>query len=327
MDQDVYWVWLSLRCSVGSDTYAALRRHFPDPRAVYEAGSDALAEAIGQSDKDLRRLCDKATDDAERVLQYCRLKHIGILTYDDPLFPPMLRALHNPPVLLYYRGTLPDFSLRLLVAVVGTREATSYGQRQAFEIAQDLSRAGAIVVSGLAYGIDAVAGAAAVGNGYATVAVLGTGIETIYPKEHRLLAEEIARQGLLISEFPPGAQPDGSHFPLRNRIISGLSAATLVIEGTAESGAMITARLAEEQGHAVYALPGNVDSGMSEGPFLLLKNGARMATCADDIIRDFEGQYPDSLSMLRLLHPVHCRMEAVLRRLSVVSFRKKRKKK
>ena len=190
-------------------------------------------------------------------------------------------------MLLYYRGVLPDFNAGVRIAVVGTRKLSDYGRKHAFSLSYDLAKSGATVVSGMAEGIDGVALAAALAADAPTVAVLGTGIDVCYPAEHLTLAKEIVKRGCVLTEYPPGTQPTRYTFPKRNRIISGLSSACLVIEGTERSGSLITARYAKEQGRLIYALPGYVGNKNSEAGNLLIKNGAKIVTAAEDIIRDF----------------------------------------
>ncbi|MBQ2719431.1 MAG: DNA-processing protein DprA, partial [Clostridia bacterium] len=235
-----------------------------------------------------------------------------------------LRLIPAPPVLLYCKGTLPQFNGRLSVAVVGTRKMSDYGKRMAFEISRDLARAGAIVVSGLALGVDGVANAAAINGGGETVAVLGSGIDIIYPPAHAKLAEFVVRHGALVTEFPPGTRPEGRNFPIRNRIISGLASATAVIEADLISGALITARRALQQGRPLYALPGRVDDKGSEGTCILLKNGAKLLVAADDILTDFEKVYADKINIFRLLQHSPVVIDAVLRSMRVSSKKERR---
>jgi DNA processing protein len=214
---------------------------------------------------------------------------------------------------------LPQMNGRLSVAIVGTRKMSDYGKRMTFEIARDLARAGAVVVSGMALGIDGVANAAAINGGGETVAVLGSGIDVIYPSAHAKLAEFITRHGAVITEFPPGTRPEGRNFPIRNRIISGLAQATAVIEGDLRSGSLITARRALQQDRVVYAMPGRVDEAGSEGPCMLLRNGAKLLLAADDILADFEKVYSDKINIFKLLERSPFVIDKVLRSMSVYS--------
>jgi DNA processing protein len=231
MNIQVLWIWLSLACTPGSVTFSKLISKFETPKAIFEATDDQLSAVLGRSSKDLRALSDKNTDKAEEIFKYCTSKNIGILNYSDNNFPENLRNIPTPPVLLYYRGVLPDFKNSFCVSVVGTRRLSEYGLKNAFQISSDLAKAGATIVSGMALGIDGVSHAGALSGGGVTVAVLGSGIDVCYPSEHKLLARNIVKNGCVFTEFAPGTRPERHNFPRRNRIISGLSEATLVIEG------------------------------------------------------------------------------------------------
>ena len=320
----LFWLWLSRCCTPGSGTFDLLLRAFPSPYQIYDADETALREALSRYDRDLRRLLDKDTAAAERTLHFCNMTGVTLIPYDDPRYPTALRSIASPPVLLYCRGTLPQLNGRLSVAIVGTRKMSDYGKRMAFEISRDLARAGAVVISGLALGIDGVANAAAINGGGETVAVLGSGIDIIYPSAHQKLAEAVMRHGAVITEFPPGTRPEGRNFPIRNRIISGLAQATAVIEADRKSGSLITARKALQQERVLYALPGRVDEAGSEGTCILLRNGARLLTSADDILTDFEKVYSDKINIFRLLERSPFVIDAVLRSMKVYSKEEKK---
>lgn len=309
----LYWVWLSIRLTPGTETYARLRASFSSPKEIYDADESDLRQSIGsKSTVTLSALADKDLSDAERILNYALMRHVGILTYDDPRFPERLRTIATPPVLLYYVGRLPDLESCFAVAVVGSREYTEYGTRLTFEMAHDLAVGGATVISGLAYGVDSIAASAAIAGGGQTVAVLGSGIDVIYPKEHVKLARLIAKHGAVMTEYPPGTKPYGSHFPVRNRIISALSHAVLVTSASLHSGSLITARHAKEQGKQLYALPGNVNDPLCEGTALLLREGARAAVCAEDILNANEKSFSGIVNLFRLLEHPMMPMESVL---------------
>jgi len=288
MNEQVLWIWLSLACTPGNENFRKLFSNFASVKAIYEADENALGAIVGTRTNDLTALSDKNTDKAEEIFEYCNKKKIGILNYGDPSFPRSLREISNPPVLLYYRGIVPDFDKIFCVSVVGTRRLSEYGLKNAFSISRDLAGAGATVVSGMALGVDGVAHAGALSIGGITIAVLGSGIDVCYPADHKLLAREIVKEGCVFTEYAPGTKPERNNFPKRNRIISALSRATLVIEGKEKSGALITARYALDQNRVLYALPGNVGNSNSELTNLLIKNGAKLCVSADDIVRDFE---------------------------------------
>lgn len=322
MEELIYWIWLSLACTPGSQTFASLLGKFDTAKEIYEADDSSIAALITSRSRDYEALTSKDLEQAQLVLDFCTSKNVGILTYSDERYPDSLRDIPTPPVLLYYRGVLPDFSKLFCISVVGTRRLTEYGKKNSFTIAYDLARAGATIVSGMAIGIDAVAHAGAIASGKATVAVIGSGIDVCYPKEHRPLAREIVKNGCVFTEYPPGTRPEGHNFPVRNRIISGLSKVTLVIEGKERSGALLTARHAKEQGRTVYALPGNVGNPNSEVCNLLLKNGARVCTCADDIVRDFEMSSMGKLNPFELAKNAPVNMHEVLSMLKIACVTK-----
>ena len=300
MNGRILWIWLSLACTPGTENFRKLIADLGTVEAIYAAERDEIESIIGKKTNDLTSLSDKNTDKAEEIYEYCNKKKIGIVTFGDSDFPHLLRTIQNPPVLLYYRGHLPDFNKLFCVSVVGTRRLSEYGLRNAFSISRDLAGAGATVVSGMAIGVDGVAHAGALSIGGITIAVLGSGIDVCYPADHKLLAREIVKNGCVLTEYAPGSRPDKNNFPKRNRIISALSPVTLVIEGREKSGALITARHATNQGRALYALPGNVGNANSELTNLLIKNGARLCVSADDIVRDFEESSQGLLNPFKL---------------------------
>lgn len=300
MDKNLLWVWLSLSCTPGSQTFKKLIDSFGSVEAIYEANDKQINSAINPRSSDRSSLLDKDIAKAKKILEFCTQKKVGIVTYGDKEYPNALRSIENPPVLLYYRGKLPDFNNSISIGVVGTRSLSPYGRKCAYELSYDLAKSGAIIVSGMALGIDGVAHTGAITAEKPTVAVLGCGINICYPNEHLGLAREIVKLGCVITEYPPDTRPAKFNFPCRNRIISGLSQGLLLVEGGERSGALITARNAKEQGRRVYAVPGNVGSKNSEASNLLLKNGAKLTTSAEDIICDFEATGPVLLNRFNL---------------------------
>ncbi len=319
MSELIYWIWLSLSVTPGSPTFRKLIDAYPDAKEIYEAGIYDISHCIGSRTSDRTSLADKDLSKATEIYNFCLRNGVGIIPYYDERFPESLRSINTPPVLLYYRGSFPDFNNRFSISIVGTRSLSDYGRRSAFCAAYDMSCAGAIVVSGMAMGIDGVAHAGALSAGGTTVAVIGTGINVCYPEDHIKLAREIVKNGCVITEFAPNTQASRITFPKRNRIISALSAATLVIEGREKSGSLITARYAREQGRAVYALPGNVGTKNSEATNLLIKNGAKLYTCPDDIIRDFGNSHPGALNPFLLPEKLGVDVMSELRRYSVIA--------
>ena len=226
----------------------------------------------------------------------------------DPEYPPLLKEIIDPPLALFYRG---DLSLlqRTLVAVVGSRRASPYGISAARELARQLVSADVVIVSGLARGIDAAAHDAALSAGGTTIAVLGTGIDVIYPRSHRRLTEAIEERGLVITEFAPGTVPLASNFPVRNRVISGISAGVIVVEATSRSGSLITARTAAEQGREVFAVPGSIFAGGTEGTHRLIQYGAKLVHDVNDILEELPGGL---LARTQRIAPPHSPLGEVL---------------
>ena len=319
MNETVYWIWLSLCCTPDSATFPRLLEKFKCAEEIFNATDKQISACIGNNASDRSLLLKRDLSEAERIYDFCTKRGVGIVTYASNEYPTPLKSIPTPPVLLYYRGQLPDFSNRFCIATVGTRALSDYGRRSAFKISYDLASAGATVVSGMAMGIDGVALAGALSAGGSTVAVIGSGIDVCYPSGHLTLAREIVKSGCVMTEFPPGTPPNRFNFPRRNRIISGLSAATLVIEGKEKSGALITARYAKAQGRAVYAIPGNVGSPNSEVSNLLIKNGAKLCTSADDIVHDFETVYPSIINPFALKESLKIDIMSELRRYGVIA--------
>lgn len=288
MDDNLYWIWLSLAATAGSETFKKLISVFGAPKLIYDADDEEISEVLGKRSRDLAAICDKDLTRARQVLDFCESKNVGILTYADVKFPKSLREIETPPVLLYYRGVLPDFNDVCIISMVGTRRLTGYGRKNAFSIGYDLAKAGAVIASGMAIGIDGVSHAGSLAAGGVNVAFLGSGIDVCYPEIHQTLARAIVKNGCVMTEYAPGTKPDGRNFPIRNRLIAGISYCAVVIEGNSKSGSLITARYAKEQGKPVYALPGNVDNKTSEVTNLLIKNGAKLITSAMDIVSDIE---------------------------------------
>ncbi len=253
--------------------FQALLRYFGDARTAWEAPVGELQQA-GLSNRLIENLIHlRSTISLEQVWDNIQSLGINVLTWEDEGYPCRLREIEQPPPVLYIRGELTSEDERS-VAVVGTRRVTSYGRRVAEDIASTLAQNGVTVISGLARGVDAIAHQAALEAGGRTLAVMGCGLDTIYPPEHRRLAESILNQGAWISDYPPGTPPEGSNFPPRNRIISGLSLAVVIVEASEKSGALITAAFAADQGREVFAVPGYITAPQSRGTNRLIQNGA-----------------------------------------------------
>lgn len=290
-DSKLYWLWLSGKCSPNSPFGEILLEYFETPENIYNAGEEEYREC-GISADVISRLMDKAMDYAEDVAEHCQRGNIGILTQDDALFPSRLKNIKNPPVLLYYRGKLPDMNDDVMIAAVGTRSCSEYGAKMAYRIGHDLALGGAVTVSGMARGIDGMVHKGTIKAGGHTVAVLGCGVDICYPPEHKRLMHEILESGTVISEFAPKTQPYGANFPIRNRIISGISHGCAVIEADSRSGSLITADYARKQGRDLFAVPGNADEKSARGTNDLIKTGAKIITSAIDILEEYEFSYP-----------------------------------
>ncbi len=290
-----YWLWLSIALSAGSSAGEKLLSHFGnDPLRIYNAEEEDYAP-LELSTSTVGHLMDKDLKKTDTILDYCAQNGIFLLTPTTEGYPERLLRISRMPLVLYCKGRLPDIDREACVAMVGTRRMTSYGKRMAYEIAYDLARAGAIVVSGLALGVDAIAHRACLDAGGFTIAVLGCGIDVTYPKENFEILCEIERKGLVMTEYPPGTRPFGANFPTRNRIISGLCLGSVIIEADNKSGAMITADYAIKQKRDLFALPGMVGEQNSEGTNRLIREGAVAITDAKDILSEYELLYPTKL--------------------------------
>ncbi len=299
LDRDLmYWVWLSRRLGVASRYIMGLLDRFDDAFDIYCADSETLAGLSGfMSEKMIQNLLDKRIDTDAETIRICEKKDISIIHINDPRYPKRLRAIQDPPTLLYVKGRLPDIDGELCVGIVGTRKVSEYGCRATYRISNDLSRAGAVTVSGLALGVDGIVAAAALAENAPHVAVLGTGIDVVYPSKHQKLYDELVKRGTVISEYAPGIRGASYTFPKRNRIISGLSQATFVVEADIGSGAMITAKDALVQGREIFALPGNIGASNSRGTNELIREGAHPVLDAKDILGEFSSLYSHKIDM------------------------------
>lgn len=296
----LYWVWLSQKCGAASKEFARLIARFENPFDIFRLDADELYAIDCITDPLRDRLSEKSLEQAYSVLKYCSKNGIDIISYGDKRYPLRLKTLEDPPVLLYCVGTFPKFDDRLCIGVVGTRKISAYGMQSTYKISYELASASACIVSGMALGVDAVAACAAMEAGGTTVAVLGCGVDVVYPKVHTRLKRAIAKNGCIISEYPPAEAPYASNFPKRNRIISGLCQGVLVIEGNKQSGAMITAEKAISQGREVFALPGKINESNSEGPNDLIQRGVNIALSAHDIVTHFDLLYHGTVDFTSL---------------------------
>jgi len=286
-DNRLAWLALYMIPGLGNAVIKRLIDAYDEPETVFEADIADLMRIEGVRKEIAAKITKRELDrEAEGELSRLEACHARMLAYTDPSYPALLREIHNPPMVLFVKGNEVPLQ-KTFVGVVGSRNPTHYGRSAAERIALDLARRGAGVVSGLARGIDAAAHAGCLmGKGF-TIGVLGTGIDRVYPDSNKTLFERIAEDGAIVSEFPTRTPPEPRNFPIRNRIISGLSRGTVVVEATRNSGSLITASLALEQGRDVFAVPGSIDSFKSTGTHLLIKQGAKLVENADDILAEF----------------------------------------
>lgn len=300
---------------LGPQLRRRLLDHFETATAVLAASEAALQHVPGVGRQLAATITrHRQTGAAEQILRDCNRHGIGIVLESDPDYPRLLTQIADPPDLLFLRGQFQPCD-GLAIAVVGARHATAAGRRVAEQFAGGLARAGCTVVSGLARGIDAAAHRAALAAGGRTLAVLGSGLLEIYPPEHRSLAHEVADGGAIISELPPFTPPQAAAFPRRNRIVSGLSLGTVVVQASERSGGLITARLAGEQGRDVFAVPGPIDCRMSTGCHRLIRDGATLVTNVDEILEDlgpFFASVTDSAGRA-VRHPAELQLDALQR--------------
>jgi DNA processing protein len=284
MDEKKYWVGFNLIKGIGAVRMQGLVAYFGDLESAWRASPADLAGA-GLGLKLIERVVQARENvDLDKVWEKIEKQGIKILTWQDEAYPQRLKEIDQPPPVLYVRGEyLPDDLFA--VAIVGTRRVTPYGRQITEELSSFLAANGLTVISGLARGVDAIAHQAALKAGGRTIAVLGSGVDKIYPPEHRALAEQMMERGAIISDYAPGTPPDASNFPPRNRIISGLSLAVVVIEAGETSGALITAEFAAEQGREVFAVPGSILAPQSKGTNKLIQKGALPLLSVNDLMQ------------------------------------------
>ncbi len=294
MDIDELLADLGFSCApgIGPQRYSIMRSVFGSSKKAFEAQQQViLANLPTHAANSFIKF--RGEFNAKKMLDECHKKSIRVVNRTHPLYPPSLLQISDPPICLYILSKLPDEELKALfssvmVAVVGSRNHSSYGREITHTIAYDLGKNRVTIVSGLALGIDAIAHMAALDAGGKTVAILGCGVDVVYPQENEHLYKRIIDTGsVILTEFAPGTRPIPGYFVARNRLVAGIGRAVVIVEGTAKSGSLITARIAADQGKDVYAVPGQVSSPLSEAPLLLIKQGARMVTEAGDILGDF----------------------------------------
>ena len=315
-----YWLGFNLVDGIGAVKLRALLDYFGSVEAAWLANEYQL-KSIGIDKRTLQNFIQVRADvDLDVIYEEVKRKNIDLLTWETADYPSFLREIDVPPPLLYLNGELkPDDEWS--IAIVGTRKLTSYGRQLARDITMGLVRKGITIVSGLARGIDTIAHKTALEMGGRTIAVLGSGVDQIYPPENRQLARQIVenQQGGILSEYALGTKPQAKNFPPRNRIISGMTRGTVVIEGGIKSGSLITAKFALEQNREVFAVPGNVNSPVSAGPNYLIQQGAKLVTCAEDILEELNLTQAAEQKVVQLSLPESAEEAAILPQLSKVA--------
>lgn len=297
-NNSLYYIWLSEAIGGSYDTYRELTDTIGSVYDVYMADTDVYSGLSARVRRRMSALCDKSLSRAMSISDFCRTSEVCIITYEDKNYPSLLRDIEDPPLVLYIRGRMPDFESKLHVAVVGTRKMTEYGKNIAYNMGYSLSRNGAVVVSGMALGCDSVAMCAALDAGCGCIGVLGCGVDIAYPPQHSSFMKNIlSNGGSIISEYAPGVKAKPEYFVRRNRIISGLCRATLVVEADMISGAMHTARFTNAQDRMLFVIPGKVGEKSSEGTLSLISDGARVALEPNDILKEYVFLYSGTVDL------------------------------
>jgi DNA processing protein len=286
-----YWLALSLTPGIGSTLMRRLLDRFNTPEAVFHAPMKELSKIEGLGEKVAQEIRKGPLEKVvERELSLLREVGGRVITLKDEEYPKRLKDIYDPPALLYVRGALKKED-EFAISIVGSRKTTPYGRWFTEKVSQELARHGVTIVSGMARGIDSLAHWGAISGGGRTIAVLGCGVDVIYPSENRNLFAKMIDRGAILSEFPMGSPPEGGHFPRRNRIISGLSLGVVVVQASEKSGSLITAGYALEQGREVFAVPGNVGTESSRGTHRLIKEGAKLVESSEDILEEILPQW------------------------------------
>lgn len=310
MAQLPYWIWLTTRKRLTLRGQQLALSYFGTPEEIYRARQSDIGQVQGLTDKEVAALGQKDLDGAKTILEMCSDQGIRVITSLDTAYPQRLLAIDVPPLVLYYRGKFMPFDELPVVTVVGSRKASAYGLAVARRMGNQIGACGGVVVSGAAKGIDSQALEGALEAGGMVAAVLGNGLDIVYPRESEAVYQAVASRGCLISEYPPGTPPMARNFPQRNRIMSGLALGVLVVEAAKQSGSLITAGLALEQGRDVFAVPGNIGIASSAGSNQLLQEGAMLVTDGWDIMREYMPRYPEHIHELRGTLPLELRQSA-----------------
>lgn len=292
-----YWLWLTTRRGLRNRSALNVLEWFGSPERAYFAEAAEYSHIPGLTEGECALLREKELGLADSILGNCQELGIRIMTWQDASYPERLRSIYEPPLVLYIKGKHIPFDEKVVIGMVGTRKCTPYGEKMGGKLALDLARSGAVVVSGIAEGIDAACIRGALKGGGTVVSVLGGGIDVHYPWVNHDLYEDVAAVGALISEYPPGTRPLGTNFPIRNRIISGLSLGVVVVESDLTGGSMHTVEHVTDQSRDLFAVPGPVGSVASLGPNTLIREGsARLVMSGWDILEEYEDRYPHAIS-------------------------------
>ena len=295
----IHWIWYAQLPNISGREKQQLLERFSDPEEIYNLDLSSLARNGELPEKVAKALEQRDLAEAHKILETCHRKDIGVLCYTDSAYPRRLRNIDDAPMVLYYKGAIPDFEKQPVISIVGTRKATAYGLTSARTMAQQVAQCGALVASGCAGGIDTAAMQGVLDAGKPVVGVLGCGVDVVYPRGNRKLYMDTEREGCLLSEYPPGTKPYPWNFPRRNRILSGISNGVLVIEAPEDSGALITADFAMEQGRDVFVVPGNIGVAACAGSNALLRDYAAAVCCGWDVMQDYEPLYPNVVKCVR----------------------------
>ncbi|MGE4353117.1 MAG: DNA-processing protein DprA [Oscillospiraceae bacterium] len=290
-----YWMWLAGMTRLRPRAKSIALEYFGGIEDLFFAGEEELRRVAGLRASEIRCLSEKGMDAAMRALDVCQRENIQIVALGDSAYPRRLTHIYDPPAVLFVQGKLPAVDEEAAVAAVGTRRASPYGIKMATRLGYEITKGGGLIVSGLAEGIDTAAAVGALRAGGRCVGVLGTAIDTVYPKSNAHLFRDVCAEGAVISEYPPGTAGSRLNFPARNRIISGLSVGVLVVEAPEKSGALITAELASEQGRDVFAVPGNADADNCIGSNALLRDCAKLTMCGWDVLCEYQGLFPQRI--------------------------------
>ena len=286
-EKKYYWLALNMVPGIGRKLYHRLINHFHFPEKVFQATNSQLLQIEGVGENLAATITSFDVDKViEQEKKLVTLNHVSIITFQDDIYPENLKKIYDPPPVLYMKGSIAKMD-NIAVAIVGTRIPSRYGKLVTEKISSELAERGVTIISGMASGIDSIAHRSAIAAGGRTIAVFGCGVNMTYPTENINLKEKIIENGAVLSEFPMNTRPERTNFPMRNRIISGLSLGTIVIEAAEKSGALITSDFALEQGKDVFAVPGNINSPKSKGTNRLIKMWAKLIENAEDVIEEF----------------------------------------